>query len=76
VRLESILSGLSTGRSNMAHVYIKVTKDKYRLPIAVADSVPELSRLTGNAISTIYTMISKGIGLFEKVDIGDLEEEE
>lgn len=60
----------------MAHVYIRVTKDKYRLPIAIADTAKELAEITGYNQSAIYCAISKGSGYFEKVDIGDLEEEE
>ena len=60
----------------MAHVYIRVTKDKYRLPVAIADSARELAEMTGVNMSSIYTTISKGYGCFERVEIGDLEDEE
>ena len=60
----------------MAHVYIRVTKDKYRLPIAIADTARELAEITGANMGSIYTSISKGNGCFEKVEIDDLEEED
>lgn len=31
----------------MRTIYMQVTNDKYELPIAIADSVAELSRITG-----------------------------
>jgi hypothetical protein len=60
----------------MKKLYIKVSKDKYRLPLAVADSVPELSRMTGVSINVIASAISKGCSTYERVIIDDLEEEE
>lgn len=40
--------------------YAAVTADKYELPLAVADSVPELARMTGRSEGTIYACISHG----------------
>jgi hypothetical protein len=60
----------------MAHVYIRVTKDKYRLPVAIADSARELAEITGYHPGAIYAAIYRKRGYFEKVDIGDLEEDE
>ena len=60
----------------MKKLYIQVSKDKYRLPLAVADSVPELSRMTGVSINAIASSISKGCSTYERVIIDDLEEEE
>lgn len=59
----------------MAHVYIRVSKDKYRLPEAIADTARELAEITGYNIGVIYTAVSRGNGYFEKVEIDDLEEE-
>lgn len=36
-----------------------VTEDKYELPIAVADTIPELARLTGATSGSIYSCLSK-----------------
>lgn len=39
-------------------LYIAVTKDKYELPIAVADSPQELAKLCGTTKNVINSMIS------------------
>ena len=39
-------------------VYMEVTKDKFELPIVVADSAYELARLCGVNVSTIMHSIS------------------
>lgn len=39
-------------------VYMKVTKDRFELPIVVADSAYELARLCGVNVSTIMHSIS------------------
>ena len=40
-------------------IYMCVTEDKYELPIAVADTVPELAKLTGATSGSIYSCLSK-----------------
>lgn len=40
-------------------IYMCVTEDKYELPIAVADTIPELARLTGATSGSIYSCLSK-----------------
>lgn len=40
-------------------VYMAVSKDKYHLPIAVADTARELARLTGVKTETIYSEIAR-----------------
>lgn len=63
-------------------VYMKVTRDKYELPIAVADSVRELSRMTGTTENSIWSNITHQKtgeikrGSFKRVDIGEMEETE
>lgn len=49
--------------------YIKVTNDKYRLPIAIADSAGELARLVGATKNTVLSSISHGTGTYEKVEL-------
>lgn len=39
-------------------VFMKVTRDKYELPIAIADSIQELARITGSNEKTIRSAIS------------------
>lgn len=40
-------------------LWLKVTKDKYELPLAVADTIPELAEMTGCTVSSLYTIFSK-----------------
>lgn len=39
-------------------VYMKITKDEYELPLAVADTVKELSAMTGDTVNTINSAMS------------------
>lgn len=43
----------------MKAIYIMVTKDKYEHPIAIADTVKELSVMTGKSENAIRSGISK-----------------
>lgn len=62
-------------------VYMKVTRDKYELPIAIADTVGELAKMTGASKETIFSNISHQKsgriknGSYKRIDIGDVEEE-
>lgn len=60
----------------MAHIYMKVTRDKYRLPLAIADTAEELAKIVGRDARTIYRSVKREKGIYEKVDIGVLEEED
>lgn len=40
-------------------LYLKVTTDKYQLPVAVADSAQELARIVGATKESVYSMISR-----------------
>lgn len=40
-------------------VYMLTTADKYELPVAVADSIFELARLTGSTFETISKAIDR-----------------
>lgn len=40
-------------------LYLKVTKDRYELPLAVADSPRELAKMIGVSRDTINTALSK-----------------
>lgn len=63
-------------------VYAKVTRDEYELPIAIADSVPELATITGATVDSIYLNITHQKsgriknGSYKRIDIGDVEEDE
>lgn len=36
------------------YIYMKVTKDKFELPLEIADSAIEMSKITGLEPATIY----------------------
>lgn len=40
-------------------VYMEITKDKYELPIAVADTAGELAKICGTTKNAILSSISK-----------------
>ncbi len=40
-------------------IWLKVTSDKYELPLAVADTASELARLCGVTVNTIYAQMSR-----------------
>ena len=56
-------------------IYMEVTPDKYRLPLAVANSVRDLAKLRKVSPCTIYQSIKKGgaKGIYIKVEIEDGE---
>lgn len=56
-------------------IYMKVTKDEYELPLAVADSVQHLSEITGDKVNTIFTAIAKGRKGYVKVEVGNEDNE-
>jgi hypothetical protein len=43
----------------MKAIYMMVSRDIYELPLAVADSIKELSLLTGKSSSTIRAQLSR-----------------
>lgn len=45
-----------------ARYYICVERDKYRLPLCVAESIEELAEMRGVNVSTVY----RGIKLYRK----------
>lgn len=59
-------------------VYMKVSKDKYELPEAVAGSAAELARMVGVQENTIFIAIQRQRrygwkGQYVRVEIGDEE---
>ena len=60
----------------MKFLYIKVSKDKYELPVAVAESVDELAKMTGNTKKSIYSMVSRNTGGYRKVAVMEDEDGE
>ena len=41
------------------YCYMKVTNDKYELPIAIADSAEELAEKCGTTKGVVYTSVTK-----------------
>lgn len=56
-------------------LYMILTKDKYELPRFVADSVPELSRMSGKTVSAIRSGISRGCKGYAAVEIEEDEDD-
>lgn len=54
-------------------VIIKVTNDKYQLPVEMADSVDEMVRLCGAKRSTIYKSLKRKNGQFVRVYLDEEE---
>ena len=40
-------------------IYMKVTQDKYSMPLAIADSPTELAKMTGKTRNSILSAISR-----------------
>ena len=55
-------------------VILKVTRDKYELPVLVAKDVDEMAKLTGLTRSAIYKSIQRKDGQFIKVYIDEEDE--
>lgn len=61
-------------------IYIEVTRDKYELPLRIADSVQELARLSGTSENNIYSQIShyehgaQKSARFYKIEVGEDED--
>ena len=50
-------------------LYIKVSNDKYELPIAVADSPAELAAVLGVKRESILSMLTRQVGGYHRVEI-------
>ena len=55
------------------YLYIAVSLDEYELPIAVAESVPELAIMMGTTVNVINSSISRKTRRYHKVE--QIEEE-
>lgn len=59
-------------------IYMKVTNDKYQLPVAVTDTIKELAELFNTTSNVISASISrqrsgKGKGTYYRVEVDDNE---
>ena len=50
------------------YLYIAVSLDEYELPIAVADTVPELAKIMGTTVNSIRSAISHKARRYHKVE--------
>lgn len=56
-------------------LYLRVTKDKYELPLAVADSAQELAVMVGTTKNVVQSCISKKHKGWKKIVIDDEEDD-
>ena len=56
-------------------VWMEVTKDKYELPVAIADSAVELAGIVNKTVNNIRSSASHGYGTYVRVVIEDEESE-
>ena len=62
------------------YVFMEITKDVLELPVAVADTAAELSRISGLASNTVRNLINDarqrgGKSRFIKVDVSEVNDE-
>lgn len=55
-------------------LYLKVTRDKYELPVAVAESPKELAIMLGTTKNNVLSSISKKRHTWVMVEVEDGEE--
>lgn len=60
---------LKVDGKELKYLYVATTKDKYELPIAVADSVSELAEMLDMKPTTISIYLSLGRPGFHKVAV-------
>ena len=58
-------------------LYLKVTKDKYELPVAIADSKAELADMLGVDRTSVYRGLKhrEGVSMYVKVEADDYDDE-
>ena len=59
-------------------LYLKVTKDRYQLPVAIADSKAELADMLGVARTAVYKGLKRceGKSVYIAVEVEDVERHE
>lgn len=50
------------------YVWMKITRDRLRLPVAVADTAEELAKICGTTADVIYSSWSHKKGCYIKVE--------
>ena len=68
---------MQAGRKDLiVKLYMRTTKDKYQLPVAVADSPKELAKMVGTSPGVVRSCISRKKLGWASVEIPDEEMEE
>ena len=75
--IEQYMRKYAWARKDAKPLYLLVTQDKYRLPLAVADTMGELAKIAGVNESTICKCINNGYknSRYERVYV-NMEEDE
>ena len=60
----------------MKVIWMKITKDEYELPVAVADTAAELARMLNVSVDTIYSATSRRRNRGDKTAFIKVEVEE
>lgn len=60
---------MKVGNKDIKYLYVATTHDKYEFPIAVADSIYELSILTGLKPNALSQSISQHRPFYYKIDV-------
>ena len=55
-------------------LYVKTTADKYRLPLAVAESKKELADMLGISLNTVICSFSRHLSTYYQVEVDDDKE--
>ena len=55
-------------------LFVKTTADKYRLPLAVADSKSELAKMLGISLNTVICSYSRNLSTYYTVEVDEDEE--
>ena len=56
-------------------LYLKTTKDKYELPLAVAESAGELAKMLGTSKNVVFSSINHKRRGWYVIDVDDEEEQ-
>ncbi len=54
-------------------IYMWISKDKYELPLAVADTAQELADIVGTTKNTVLSSISRGYRTYVRVTVEEDE---
>lgn len=64
---------VTKSKKHESMIYMKVSRDKYELPLAVADTADELALIVGTTKNTVLSSISHGHRTYIRVNVEDDE---